>query len=73
MQSLEVILSNNIQVKYVKKTHNMLADYLSLLGGPGNKAPFLEQFLKVHLPGTVNIMAEGGLVDPLLLELSEEI
>ena len=47
LRSLEIILSNNVKIQYVKKTHNKFADYLSRLGGPGAEAPDFEQFLKV--------------------------
>ena len=74
MRSLEIILSNNIQVKYIKKSQNKIADYLSRIGGPGAEAPFFEQFLKVPLPlsGSVHVLAEGGPADPLLVDLSQE-
>jgi len=71
MRSLEIILSNNVQVKYIKKSKNKIADYLSRIGGPEAEAPFFEQFLKVPLPGLVNVLAGGGPADPLLVELSQ--
>ena len=66
LQSLESILQHNISIQYVKKNENKIADYLSRLGGPGAEAPEFLQFLKVPRAGSVHVMNEGSLADPLL-------
>ena len=54
------------------KNINKLADYLLGLGGLDAEAPDLSQFLKASYVGSVNVMAEGGLADPLLLDLARQ-
>ena len=50
MRSVEIILSNNVRVEYVRKSNNRIADYLSRLGGPEAEAPSFDQFIKVPIP-----------------------